>query len=267
MMLDLIGQNTFEIRGFSGNKPYKKRSLDSTQSNYSIMKKLLKFFLLPLIAMISFIAACNKSDSTSVEDAIDEVLYNVQERGGIGRFGCYELVFPVTITLPDSTTATVNSYDELKQTLRTYFEANGTPGTGYHGHHGNRPNIQFVFPISVISQDGEVIAVDDQAGLLALREACAGTFGNHDHHGHGQHGLSCFDIVFPITIEFPDGTTAEAADREALHLLIRTWRHNNPGVQERPHMTFPITVKMTDDGSLVTVNSRDELHDLKESCE
>jgi hypothetical protein len=174
------------------------------------MKKSLKFFLLPLIALISIIVACNKSDSTTVEEAVDEVLFSAQERGGMGRFGCYELVFPVTFTLPDSSTATVNSYDEMKQTLRAYFEANGTPGNGGH-HHGNRPKIDFVFPISVISQDGEVITVADELELRALREACAGTFGNHGPQGHGQHGLSCFEIVFPITIQFPDSTTARGS--------------------------------------------------------
>ncbi|MBL7827886.1 MAG: hypothetical protein JNJ57_14750 [Saprospiraceae bacterium] len=226
------------------------------------MKKSLKFFLLPLIAFLSVIAACNKDNTASVDETIDEVLYNVQERGGMGRYGCYELVFPVTIQLPDSSTAEVNSYEELKQTLRNYFQNNGTGN-----HHGHRPNINFVYPISVVNEDGEIISVANQDELLELRRACAGTFGNHGPGGHGNHGLSCFEIVFPITIEFPDGTTAEATDRQSLHQLIREWRQNNPGVQGRPKMVFPITVKMTDDGSLVTVNSREELRELKENCE
>lgn len=236
------------------------------------MKKTLKFFLLPLIALISIVVACNKADNTTVEDAIDQVLYTAQERGGMGKFGCYELVFPVTITLPDSTTATVNSYDELKQTLRTYFEANGVPGNGgghhHHGHgNGPVPAIGFVFPISVISQDGEVITVNDAGELSDLREACAGTFDHHGPQGHGNHGLSCFEIVFPITIQFPDSTTVEVADRQALHQAVRSWHQSNPGVQGRPEIVFPITVKMTDDGSEVVVNSREELHALKEDCE
>jgi hypothetical protein len=153
----------------------------------------------------------------------------------------------------------------MKQTLRDYFQANGTPGQG--GHHGTRPRIQFVFPISVISQDGELITVEDETELRELRADCAGTFGNHGHHGHGQHGLSCFEIQFPITVAFPDSTTAEAANRQELHGLIHTWRQNNPGVQGRPEIVFPITVKMTEDGTLVTVNSREELRELKENCE
>ncbi|MCB0525234.1 MAG: hypothetical protein H6576_14555 [Lewinellaceae bacterium] len=227
------------------------------------MKKSLKFFFLPFLAIIAIFVACNKESAATVEDAVDEVLFSVQERGGMGRFGCYELVFPVSFTLPDGTEVTVDSYDEMKAAIRDYFQNNGTP----HQHDHIRPKIDFVFPISVINEDGEIITVNDQAGLKDLREDCAGTFGNHDHHGHGQHGLSCFTIVFPITIEFPDGSTAEANDRMELHQLIRVWHHNNPGVDQRPKFVFPITVKMTDDDSLVTLNSADELRALKESCE
>jgi hypothetical protein len=230
------------------------------------MAKTLKIFFLPLVVLLAVLAACNKSSELSTDELVDQALYSAQERGGIGRFGCYELVFPVTLVLPDSSTVEVNSYDEVKQALRTYFEANGGPGHG--PHHGLRRHINFQFPISVVSQDGEVIAVNSQEELHALRAECAGaTFGHHGPQGHGQHGLSCFEVVFPLTVSFPDGTTAEAASRQALHQLIRTWKQNNPGATERPQIVFPITVKMADDGSLVTVNSREELRALKEDCE
>lgn len=222
------------------------------------MLKTLKFSLLSVFALLAIIVACNKSNDITPEEAVDQALFSIQERGGVGRFGCYELVFPVTLSLPDGTTADVDSYDAMKQTLRAFFEANGT----------HRPHASFVYPISVISQDGDLITVGSEDELRALRVECGGgRFGNHGPRGHGDRGLSCFEIVFPLTIEFPDGTTAEAANRQALHQLIRTWRQNNPGATERPQVTFPITVKMTDDGTLVTVNSREELHDLKAGCE
>jgi hypothetical protein len=224
------------------------------------MKKTLKFFLLPLIAMIAIFVACNKDNAADVDEAVDEALYSLQERGGMGRFGCYELVFPLSITLPDGTAVEIDSNEELVSAVRRYFSSHGRPRQ-------HRQLFQFVFPISVISQDGDLITIDDQEGLFRLRADCAGTFGNHGPQGHGNHGLSCFTLVFPITIEFPDGTTAEAADRMALRQLIRDWRQNNPGSQERPKIVFPITVKMTADGSLVTVNSREELRQLKEDCE
>ena len=227
------------------------------------MKKALKFLLLPALALAAFFFACTKSDELTVDEAVDETLYSVQERGGMGRYGCYELVFPVSIVLPNGTTVEVESYDAIKQQLRTWFEGNSDRR---RPHRGARPLVNFVFPISVVTEDGDVLSVEDENTLLRLRAECAGTFDQHGPRGHGHHGLSCFEVVFPITIEFPDGSTATADSRQAMHQLLRTWQQNNPGNTERPKMVFPITVKMADDGTLVTVNSRDELRALKADC-
>ncbi len=222
------------------------------------MKKVLKFFLLPAFAIAAAIIACNKSTEMTVDEAVDQALYSIQERGNMGRFGCYELMFPVTLSLPDGSTVEVNSYDDMKLALRAWFAANGAGRT--------RPS--FVFPVSVISQDGDIITIDTDEGLARVRAACTrSAFAGHTPRGHADRVLSCFDIVFPMTIQFPDGSTATAADRRALQQLIRIWRQNNPGATERPHLTFPVTVKMTDDGSVVTLNSREELRDLKAGCE
>jgi hypothetical protein len=265
----------------------------SNYSNPYNMKKTLKLLFVPVVALVIALSACTKDGIiATVTEAVDQALYSVQERGGVGKYGCYELVFPVTVQLPDSTTATVNSYEELKQVLGQYFTSNGTggPSTGeghqgnHGGHHGggdhNDPgffgdpgqpghpfHVQFIFPISVLNQDGEIVTVENEQQLRDLREACAGTFGNHGPMGHGDHGLSCFRIVFPITVAFPDSTTAQATDQQNLRQLVHEWRQNNPGVHDRPEIVFPITVVMTADSTQVVLNSRDELHALKESCE
>lgn len=227
------------------------------------MKKAFKFLLLPALVVAAFFFACTKSDELTVEEAVDETLYSVQERGGMGRYGCYELVFPVGIVLPNGTTVEVDSYDAIKQQLRIWFEANSDRR---RPHRGARPLINFVFPISVVTENGDVLSVEDENALLRLRIECSGTFEQHGPRGHGRHGLSCFEIVFPITIEFPDGSTAIADSRQAMHQLLRTWQQNHPGEPVRPKMVFPINVKMSDDGAIVTVNSRDELRALKADC-
>jgi hypothetical protein len=68
-------------------------------------------------------------------------------------------------------------------------------------------------------------------------------------------------------VAFPDSTTAQATDQQNLRQLVHEWRQNNPGVHDRPEIVFPITVVMTADSTQVVLNSRDELHALKESCE
>ncbi len=239
-----------------------------------MLKHWFKLSLLLLVVGVATFFACTKNDATqTAEEYLDETLYSIQERGGMGKYGCYELVFPVTINFPDSTSLTVNSYDEMKTAIRDWFEANpGNPGgPGHHGHHGQGGNIErptLAFPLTVISPDGELITVNNDQELKELKKECGGgTFGHHGHHGHGQHGLACFEIQFPITVVFPDGTTAAAADQKALHQMLRDWKKANPGSTDRPEIQFPITVVMKDDGTVVTVNSKDELKDLKENCD
>ncbi len=228
------------------------------------MAKTLKFLLPTAWMMAVLFFACTKADELlSLEDATDEALYAVQERGGLGSYGCYELVFPVTIQLPNGTTAEVNSYEEIAQQLRAYFEANGRPKRG----RGARPHFSFVFPISVVNSNGEVITVESDEQLRQLRAACPGTFDKRGPKGHGHHGVACFEFVFPITIAFPDGTTAQADSKRAMRQLIHTWKRNNPTSTERPTLVFPLQVKMRSTGEVITVNDADELAALKAGCQ
>ncbi len=225
------------------------------------MVRALKFLFTLMVASAALFFACTKTDTLATEEAIDLALYEVQERGGLGSYGCYELIFPVTIQLPNGMTVEVNSYEEIAQQLRAYFEANGRP------KRGARPAFTFVFPISVVNQQGEIIEVESEAQFRQLRLACKGTFGNHGHHGHGQHGVACFEFVYPVTIIFPDGTTAQADNRRAMHQIIRTWRRNNPTSTQRPTLGFPLQVVMRATKEVITVNNADELAALKSSCQ
>ena len=78
----------------------------------------------------------------------------------------------------------------------------------------------------------------------------------------------CYELVFPVTIEFADGTTQEVADYDALHQAIRDWIQANAGTQprpERPHLVLPFEV-LNDAGEVITVSTQEELMDLRRAC-
>ena len=80
---------------------------------------------LVVIGMIALLSACNKNDTTEaeVETYVEETVYRIQETGNMGKFGCYELSFPITLTYTDgSVSEEINSYEELKQVLRTLIQ-------------------------------------------------------------------------------------------------------------------------------------------------
>ena len=75
----------------------------------------------------------------------------------------------------------------------------------------------------------------------------------------------CFEIVYPIGITFPDGTTEDITDFEDLKTTIRTWKENNPDATDKPTIDYPIEV-ITEDGEMLTVSSREEMKALKRDC-
>ena len=226
-----------------------------------MLKNALNYSWILILAVSTLLVSCNKetTDDTAdvtTEEFADNTVYALQASGGIGHQGCFELVFPISIEFEDGTTSTANSYDELRELIMAWKEANPNPG--------ERPT--FVFPIEVIAEDGELISVNDLNELKALKAECGRPF-RPNKHRPGMGGCNpCFQMTFPISIEFPDGTVEEISDRHDLKQTIRTWKEANPTVTERPQIVFPITVEM-EDGSVVTVNSKEELIALRESCE
>ena len=220
------------------------------------------FKTLALISAIitgGFFVSCQEEETAAdVENFVLQSVYEIEERSGAGMAGCYELVFPVTIQFADSTTQEVESYDELKQAIRTWFEENNARPRPV-----NRPRL--VFPYDVITDDGEVITVTNPQELFELRKACVNDVFGPGHHGHFGKDRPCFRLVFPLTLEFPDGSLVTATTPREMHMAIREWKVNNPGSTERPAFVFPITVLLRD-GTQVVVETAEELAALKEDC-
>lgn len=225
-----------------------------------MFKKTIKpLGLILAVVMSCFWISCQKEETAaSVEDFVLQSMYEIEERSGSGMAGCYELVFPVTIQFADSTTLEVAGYDELKQAIREWFEANG----GRPRPH-DRPFL--VFPFDVLNDAGEVITITNLEELRELRKACVKDVFGPGHHGHFGKDRPCYRPLFPITLEFPDGTQVTANTPKELHQALREWKQNNPGATGHPQFVFPITVQLRD-GTQVVVNSAEELRALKENC-
>lgn len=229
-------------------------------------KSIFKTFgwVLALIT-VGFFISCQKEESAAdVENYVLQSMYEIEERSGTGMAGCYELVFPVTLQFPDSTNQEVNSYEEMKQAIRDWFQSTNTrPRPHFRPFLHLRPFL--TFPYEVITEDGELISISNFQELMDLRRACIAAVFGPNHHGHLGKDRACFKPVFPFTLEFPDGTLATVTTPRELQQALREWKQANPDSHERPEFVFPITVKLRD-GTEVVVNSAAELAALKEEC-
>ena len=224
-----------------------------------MIRNLLKISTVFVLGFLTLFTSCNKEEAETpqfVEDFVDQTVFEMQARGNCGRFGCFEFVFPITVVFEDNFSVEVDSYEALKEALIAWKTDNPDATA--------RPT--FAFPIEVVSQDGEVISVADQTDLQELRKTCRKNFfDRHGHRGHMNRGTHCFSLAFPVNVLLPDGTTSEAADKDALKEILRSWRAANGRGSDRPSLEFPLDVTM-EDGSTVTLDSKEALKDLKDTC-
>jgi len=209
--------------------------------------------------MLGLITSCGDSDDSellSTEDFVGATIDDIEASGKIGRGGCYEFIFPININFEDGSTAELADYSSLRIVLKTWRENNP--------ERENRPTLSF--PVEVMAEDGSVISVADEEELRSLRSECRRSHYDNPRRVRRFFRTACFEVVFPVTLEFPNGSMLEAATPGALKTAIRAWRQNvSRPVEDHPTVVFPITVAY-EDGTQVEAASREALKELKDQC-
>jgi len=98
------------------------------------------------------------------------------------------------------------------------------------------------------------------------------TTGMEDQCGAGAAG--CYELVFPISIQFSDSTTTVVGSYVELKQAIRDWFVANDirpghgghhGGINKPRLVLPIQV-ITDEGEIITIETQEELRELRALC-
>ena len=116
----------------------------------------------------------------------------------------------------------------------------------------------FVFVFALTSCEKETLEITTTENFIQQDEEGRRGFS-------GQRGGRCFIPVFPITLNFPDGSTVEVADKEAAQAAKAAFREANPENEERPTIAMPFDVQLRD-SSIVTITSEEDLATLRETC-
>lgn len=178
----------------------------------------------------------------SNEDDLEEAKSNCEVDRRRGR--CFELVFPVTFTMPDGTTnITLASRDDWSL-IAAWYEANPDAE--------NRPDL--VFPVDITYRNDSTITVNSAEEMHIARAVCEV---DRDRE-------RCFSITFPITFTMPDGSEIILGSR-ADWRLIKAWYDANPDAEERPDVVYPIEITF-EDGSTMIINNEEELQNVGENC-
>ena len=82
----------------------------------------------------------------------------------------------------------------------------------------------------------------------------------------GKQSYNCFDLVFPITFEMPDGTNivVESDDEDGWQ-NFKDWYETYFESDDRPTIYYPVDIVYID-GNTVTINDEEEMTDAKNNC-
>jgi len=201
-----------------------------------------------------FLTSCSDDLDTDQEEVIgnfiDKSIDGINQKCRTGHRGCFEFVFPITITFADESSASPESYEDLRDAIKTWKEANPDAT--------ERPDI--AYPIEITTDEGEIVSIAEADELKAVAQECRMTM----RPGRGVF-RNCFHLVFPVEIAFADGSVLSAESKAALKIAIRAWKATHPNGGNRPTLVYPLTIKY-EDGTTEEVATKEDLQAIKLAC-
>jgi hypothetical protein len=208
------------------------------------MNKLFGF--LAMILLVGF-TSCTQDEIGTTENFTDDTTEKICGDARVGDKGCFEFVFPITISFANGSKKEVVSYDSLKAAIKAWKTAN--PDTK------ERPTI--AYPYAVTTSEGTIVTVTTDAEKKALLATCRPKGKDHPGKGNGD-GRSCFTVNFPFSIKTDSATIVINSKEDIKSLLNRKDR-------KKYNYVFPISITLKD-GTIKSISSLTDLTALKEEC-
>jgi len=181
---------------------------------------------------------------------------------------CFDIEFPITINLSDGSVVTISNDEELYEGIEDYYEMEESD---------NLPEINF--PINIIfyyeNENGieseDLVEISDYEELETYFEMCEDDEDINDDEEENWSEFNCVDLVYPITIESPEGANLSFENEDSLNNYIESWYNTNNNEEFELVFIFPLSIEYfsetTDQLQTMIINSEEELGEfIEEYC-
>ncbi len=155
---------------------------------------------------------------------------------------CFELILPVSFVMPDNSTITVETEDDWAL-IKDW--------------HINNPEFEerasLVFPVDIVYDDGTTLTLITEEEMQEAKRDCMNGF-----------GAKCFTFNLPVSFTMPDASVI-IIETEEDWALLKAWYTENPGIEEKPALIFPVDITMEDE-TVLTVNTHEEMVEIRRAC-
>ena len=191
-------------------------------------------------------------------DEDDDGDYDIFEEWG--NYMCFDIQFPISVTMPDSSQISVGNEDELYEAIELYYVMSD--------EFDGLPEINFPFNIVFYNEDEngneneELVGVSSYEELEMYFEMC-----DDGWDDEGWFEIDCVDLVYPISIVNPEGDIISVESEDSLHEYIDQYYENcNSDNCGDFTLAYPLTVEYysetNDQVQTLTINSEEELEEL-----
>jgi len=177
---------------------------------------------------------------------------------------CVDLVYPISIENPDGEILSVESEYELHEYIDQYYQNCNSNDCG---------DFSLVYPLTVeyyseANDQTQILTINSEEELQELLD-------EHCYNDDGEDGLdTCGEIVYPITVEAPNGDQFTGNSEEEIMSFMEEWSSNNCNTMECDtdfELVFPITMEFEDEQGdiiIMTIQSEDMLEEINgQYCE
>jgi hypothetical protein len=214
-----------------------------------------------LISLSSFINIYFNSDGEFLSNDFDSEYEEWDQNM------CFDVEFPITINLSDGSVVTISNDEELYNGIEDYYEMDESD---------NLPEINF--PINIIfyyeNENGveseDLVEIVDYDELEMYFEMCQDEEDINDDEEESWSEFNCVDLVYPITIQSPEGANLSFENEDSLNNYIESWYNTNNNEFELVFV-FPLSIEYfsetTDQLQTMIINSEEELGEfIEEYC-
>ncbi len=198
-----------------------------------------------LFLSVLLFVSCD-DDSNNFGD--DKANTNELREGDVmNKKDCFEFEYPIGIIFPDEKVINAEDEEGFYAAIKKWYKANPKEK--------EKPGLQY--PLQVIFKGDISKTISSEKEMIGLKKYC--------DDKDGEFGNACFDMVYPISYEMPDGMIVSGENEKELGLAIKSWYEANSGSKEKPSLVYPVDVVL-EDGSIVTINNEDDMIKLKKGC-
>jgi len=164
---------------------------------------------------------------------------------------CFDLVYPLTIVNPEGEVLTVDSENNLHEYIDQYYENCNSNDCG---------DFNLYYPLTVeyyseTNDQVQTLTINSEEELEALLD-------EHCYDDGWDDEETCGEIVYPVTVEAPNGEQFTANSEEEVYSFMEEWYSNNCNAVECDddfEVVYPITMEFEDEqGEIIVMTIQSE---------